>query len=192
MESRPVMRKPKVRVSIVVLGVISCISLMFGLLSLLFKEKLTPELQAFSSIIGISFIVASAFLFIIVNIASDLQCQRHLQEYYVEEAKYYHTQSMLMLQSVEVMLRQQQYQQQGPFVPTSYMPGQYVQPPEVNQSGPSSFDAQSKAHVQYPAPDKDNYPYESDERNTNEYRAHYARSVSHKEETPALKKEEKQ
>lgn len=146
MEPRPVLEKYKPVLSAVVISVLAWLILLSGIIGgiFIFSIRTSNEmLRLYGVLVGIGCIIISAFMFVVSNIVQDIHYQSHLQEYYILEAQFYHTQSMIMLQSIEGMLRQQYYPQQTPYTPAPYqqMP-QQTQPQQVFQPEPPKQDSQ--------------------------------------------------
>ena len=184
MESRPEMKQSRSRISTFVVGLLAALMLFIGLY-FIFGNQNNPQLQGFTLHIGISCIVISAFLFVFVNIASDIHYQTDMQQYYTEESVYYHTQTMMMLQDIASMLHQQTYQppQQPPYQP-SYMPeSQYTQP----QPMPIPQQPQYQAPAQQSNIKTERQQPEPVEETENEYKAQFKRPDPQKKTRPTTK-----
>lgn len=178
MEPRPVLEKYKPVLSAIVISVLAGFILLIGVFSCIFVfVTYTNSLSRIYGVLGgIGCAIISAFMYVISNIVQDIHYQSHLQEYYVEEARYYHTQSMMMLQSVEGMLRQQYFPQQNPYMTASYqqMP-QQTQPQQVFQPEPPKQDAQPLEHVRHSETDEARQQSDPQEDTEAEYKAQFMR-----------------
>ena len=181
MDKRPEFGKYRTLVSGIIISIFAAILLFAGVVvligGLINNKDGSIELAGYY---GLGCIVLSAFLFIISSIAEDIHYQRYLKDFDVDEAIYYHTQSLQRLESIERLLMNQQYQMPtqnnytGPIPELQYMQPQYETEPEPEEAEKPAPDKK----VRYKEKTPKQHEVESYEDDSFDYKAQYKRPES--------------
>ena len=108
MEKRPEPAKYKRMISASVINTLATITLAIGILCII-GNFVFADSKGISLTAGLYCLIVSIPLYIISNIAEDIHYQSYLQELITDENEWYHTQSLRKLQSIENILKQQDY-----------------------------------------------------------------------------------
>ena len=108
MEKRPEPAKYIRMISASVINTLATITLAIGILCII-GYFVFADSKGISLTAGLYCLIVSIPLYIISNIAEDIHYQSYLQELITDENEWYHTQSLRKLQSIENILKQQDY-----------------------------------------------------------------------------------